>query len=219
MSNISNRHNVNPFVSGQSDPLTGQRLAKVGYKSTKANPAKYPSICVSVPPISTQEITDNISALIPAIKNMLANAQDGVIRGLYEGSDGTLSSVSDNEISVLACVGFLESESSGGRLTKEGIENWFSGNLEDNLSVIIAAKLGFDMSTDEQMIVIGKHVKGYKDLLSSLSGGKTILQPVQISSLKKVLDLVSVEDDMSEKLRTRLIAMENKPKLEELLEL
>lgn len=219
MSNVSNRHNVLPFVAGKSVPLTGQRLAKVGYKSTKATPAKFPNVCVSVPPVNGDEIIDNAYRLLPYIKEMVSNAQDGIIKSLYESSDGTLTSVSDDDISIAAVINYLEAESTGGRLTKEFLEGWFDSNVSENLTVVIADKLGFEELNDEQMIVIQKHLNIYRALISSLSGGKTILQPVQINACIRALEVSQCDDDIKNKLSARLVKMSQAPKIEELLEL
>lgn len=219
MSNVSTRHNVLPFVAGKSVPLTGQRLAKVGYKSTKATPAKFPSVCVSVPPVDTESITSNIDRLLPYVREMVSNAQDGIIKSLYESSDGTLTSVSDDDISIAAVINYLEAESTGGRLTKEFLESWFDQNVSENLTVVIADKLGFVDLNDEQMIVIQKHLNIYRALISSLSGGKTILQTVQINACIRALEVSQCDDDIKNKLSARLVKMSQAPKIEELLEL
>jgi hypothetical protein len=208
MSNISNRHNINLFESGKSASLSGQRLAKVGYKKTDKCPNPLPSICVSVPPIEISE--DSAVRLIPYMQAYLSDVQDKIIRNLYETSEGTLSSVSDEEISVDACIAYLESESTGGRLTKEYLETWFTQNLEDNLSVVIAEKLGYDLSTPEQIAIVSGHVKTYKDLISSLSGGKTVLAYDQINGVLRALEVCSVDDEISTKLNNRLIGMKKK---------
>jgi len=96
MSNISNRHNVQAFVAGESKALSGQRLAKVGYKQTKAITDKGEvapkSICVSIPMFVDQDIQDNIQALLPHIGAWLETVQDNVLRSLYEARKYDLSS-------------------------------------------------------------------------------------------------------------------------------
>ena len=219
MSNVSNRHTVQLFEAGKSEALTGQRLAKVGYKSGKNAPAKFPSICVSVPVVDTDDVKGNINRLMPYIKEMVSNAQDGIIRSLYESSQGALSNVSDDDISVNSVINFLEAEQSGGRLTKEFLENWFDSQVKTNLTVVIADKLGFDLSTTEQEEICEKHVKVYRDLISSLSGGKTVLTHVQMNGVERALEVSSVDDEVKDKLINRIKKMKEQPKMEDLLEL
>lgn len=213
---ISNRHQVNGFVSGKSQPMSDQRLSKVGYKSTAKNAAKFPSVCASVPLI-TELFEDQLTRLQPYIVTMLENAQDGIFRSLYESSGGTLDAVSDDDISIDSCIAFLEAESTGGRLNKEYLEQWFDAQMKDNLFVVIADKLGFSEITPDVEVTVGKHLNGYRGLISSLAGGKTFLQDNQIHSLLRALEVSSVDDDTAMKLNTRLKGMLNKPKIEELL--
>lgn len=215
---ITNRHRINLFVAGKSVAMADQRLARVGYKATVKTPAKYPSVCVSVPVIA--EFTEEqIQALGPHIIQMLENAQDGIIRSLYESRDGTLSEVSDDDISIDSCIAFLEAESTGGRLTREYLEQWFDQMMKENLTVVIATKLGFEELNPEQMGTINQHLSGYRGLISSLAGGKTLLQEHQIRGIQKALEVSSVDDETGKKLSARLHAMLNRPKIEELLEL
>lgn len=219
MSHFPSTHLVTHFDSAKSQALSGQRLAKIRYKTTKAQAAKFPSVCVSVPPLADAEIMDNLPALKVHVRAMLEAAQDGVIRSLYEVSDGNLSSVQDSDISVLACIGFLNAESEGGRLTKDMIDSWFDSNLGEYVTALIVEKLGYsDDLSPEQEHTVGRHVRGYKDMYSALAGGKTIYQPNQIGSLRRVLALVD-QDEIAGKLEARLVGMLSKPKMEELLEL
>jgi len=224
MSNVSIAHTVTKFDAKKSQALTGQRLAKCRYKTTAKQVAKYPSICVSVPFIDTAVITDaEKNALMPHIRMMLETAQDGIIRSLYESSDGTLSQVTDSDLSVTACIAYLEAESEGSRLTKEFIESWFDSAVSEYVSALIVEKLGYGIGTDdvltqEQELTVSRHVNGYKGMYSALAGGKTMYQPNQINSLKRVLELVDT-DDVSTKLVARLDKMLQAPKIEDLLEL
>lgn len=224
MSNVSNRHTVLPFIAGESKPLSGQRLAKVGYKQTAAMTQKGEiapkSICVSVPYFSGEQIRENLESLLPHIGNWLESVQDNVIRGIYEGRKFSLDSVSDAEISVSQCVNFLEAESSGGRLTKEYLESWFAGNMSDGLYVLIASKLGFvsdaEMQgedsidvTEDQDIVIQKHLNGYKSLLVGLSGKNISLSTGQINGLRKALEICAPEgDSVAQRLNQKLDVIE-----------
>jgi hypothetical protein len=214
MSNVSTAHDVVPFVAGNTNPLSGQRLAKVGYKSTKKTPAKYPSIAVSVPHVNPTDITENVTALLPYIGSMIESAQDGIIKSLYESADGSLSIVTDTDISIEAVISYLESEAAGDRLKKADIETWFDRVCADNVFVLMAEKLGFDEPNEDQSKVIDKNVKVYRDILSMLAGGKTILTPVQIKSCLTVIDASSDESGIGQKLTARLNEMA-KPKVSE----
>lgn len=221
MSNVSNVHDVIPFVAGKSAALSGQRLAKVGYKSTAKNPAKFPSVAVSVPFLSDDSLRENMDSLLPYIKGMMEKTQDDVIRSLYESKDGTLKIVQDHEISVQACIAYLESEAAGDRIKKEHIEAWFDRVCAENVFVLIAEKLGFtgDTLTPEQSATVDKHVKVYKEILSMLAGGRTILTPVQIKSCKTVIDVSEDDSGIGVKLMQRLTAMESPKAVAEFLEL
>ena len=216
---ISNRHSIVPFVAGKTAPLTQQRLAKVGYKTTAKNPAKFASVAVSVPFIQPDDITNNLQALLPHIGTMLENAQDGVIRSLYEASEGSLKEVSDSDISVESCIAWLNAEAAGDRLTKEAIQSWFDTCMQESLYVLIAEKLGFTSDpTENQDREIRKHCKIYKDVFSMLAGGKTVLQDAQIRGCKTALSLID-SDPIASKLSARIANMERKPVIADMLEL
>lgn len=213
---ISNRHQVNGFVAGKSAPMSEQRLARVGYKSTVKTPAKYPSVCASVPFI-TEFTEDQFTRLQPYIVEMLENAQDGIFRSLYESSDGCLEHITDDDLSIDSCIAYLEAESTGGRLTKEYLEQWFDAQMKDNLFIVVADKLGFTEITPDVEGTVNKHINAYRGMFASLSGGKTMYQEPQIKGLLRALEVSSVDDDTSKKLSVRLKGMLNRPKIEELL--
>lgn len=222
MSNVSTVHDVVPFVAGKTAALSGQRLAKVGYKSTAKNPAKFPSIAVSVPQINPDNIRNNLDSLLPYIGTMLEKTQDDVIRNLYESRDGSLKIVQDHEISVQACIAYLESEAAGDRIKKEHIEAWFDRVCSENVFTLIAEKLGYasqDSLTTEQSDTVQKHVKVYRDIMGMLAGGRTVLTPVQIRSCKTVIDVSEDDSGIGTKLMARLTAMESPKPVAEFLEL
>ena len=215
MSNVSTRHNVLPFTAGKSEALTGQRLAKIGYKQTEAMKKKGEiaprSVCASVPRISDEMITENVSLLFPVIRDALESLQDKVIRSLYESRDCDItkfSSVSDEEISIAACAAFAESERNGGRITAEYLKGWFTANMSEFLTVAIAEKLGTEDADD---VRITQALSGYRDLFASLSGTKTLLGNGQIDQLTKILGLCEVADtEVGQWAQKRLTEMSGK---------
>jgi hypothetical protein len=216
MSNVSGRHLVQPFKAGKSEALSSQRLSRVGYKSTVKNPAKFPSVCASVPVIPSQDIILSVDKMVDHIRTMLENAQDGIFRSLYESSDGKLEAVHDSELDIASCIAFLDAEATGDRLTKARIEAWFDAEISDNLLVTIAEKMGVE---DIENAAVTKHAKIYRDVLSMLAGGKTILNEKQIKGCRYAINLATSEDDVSVKLLARLKAMESPKSMEELLDL
>lgn len=223
MSVIGNRHNLSAFVAGTSKPQSGQRLAKIGYKQTAAMSAKGEiapaSVCASVPAITSDQIEPHITRLLPYIGAMLESAQDGIIRSLYESSGHVMGSISDDDISVSACISYLAAEAAGDRLGKDQIGVWFDSEISENLTVFVAEKLGFAELTPDALKTCAKHVGIYRDLIASLAGGKTILTPQQINGCKKAIALCANSDRIAQKLNDRLIAMENPKKQQEFLEL
>lgn len=217
MALIGTRHKVEKFVSGESKAQNGQRLAKVGYKSGKNAPAKFPSICVSIPHIQAEQIEGNIKRLIPYIGEWLAEAQTGVIRSLYEGSMGNLEAVDDSDIGMDAILGYLESQANGDRLSGDSIGAWFDSAARDNLTVVFAEKLGFDLSTPEQEQTVEKHVKMYRGLIGSLAQKEINPTVEQKKAMRVILRIAEDDSVIAQKLTAKLDALDKKPDLEALL--
>ena len=208
---ISNRHSVVPFIPGKTSPFTDQRLAKVGYKTTKKQKAKFASVAVSVPVL---ELTaEDYANAASHIRGMFENAQDGIIRSLYESSAGLRKEVSDDEISPASCIAFMEAEAAGERLKKETIELWFDVSMADAVMVMVAEKLGFGGQDDlnqDQRRTIAPHVASIREVFSALAGGKTMLSQGKINGCRIYLDLAEDGDETAEKLIARLDAMEKR---------
>ena len=217
MSNVSTRHNVLPFVAGKSEPLSGQRLAKIGYKQTaamtKAGEIAPTSVCASIPFFTNEALIENAQKLLPMLREVVQKNQDELIRNLYESRGAKpelLTSVSDDEISIDAIIGFFSSESNGGRITKEYLEQWFTEQMSDSLTVAIADKLG---CSDVDDVRISQALAGYKELFVSLSGTKTMLGTPQIEQLRKVIGICGLdnsEDSVVTWANKRLAEMDKK---------
>lgn len=220
MSTIGTRHTLVPFIAGTSKPNADQRLAKIGYKKTKEQPTPPASVCASVPFISSESIATNVERLIPHIRTMLESAQDGIVRSLYESSGHELISVDDADISVSACISYLQAEAAGDRLKKDQILAWFDAEIAENLTVFVAELLKFDDLTPDALRTVQKHVGIYRDLIGMLAGGKTILEQKQINGCKKAIGLCgSADDRIASRLIGRLEQMEAPKVRIELLDL
>jgi hypothetical protein len=213
---ISTRHSIMPFVSGETAPMQGQRLAKVGYKDRGENKAKFPSIAISVPFIDPTELESNFKRLLPHFGTFLEGVQDSVIRSLHESSGGTLREVSDDDIGITACLNYLEAASGGTRLSAETIRAWFVSDLQDNLSVMIAEKLGFEEMSPGQMEVIAKKLHAYAETFCMLAGKSVSWPDGKLKSLKTAVDLAA-DSELTAKITRKITELAEKPAIEELL--
>lgn len=225
MSVVSNVHSVVPFVSGESKPLGGQRLSKVGFKKTKDNPSPLPSVCASVPMLEREEVMGNIEALLPHVGTMLEGVQDAIFRSLYEASKGQRRELRQEEISVQACIAYLEAEAAGSRMSAESIRAWFKVSLNQNLLILVAEKLGYgeqEELTEEQVKTCQKHVDSYCGLLEQLAGKqlrKSSWSVKQWTGMQTAIKLADDGDMMAARLEKKMQEISEVPDLEELLEL
>ena len=211
MSNVSNRHSVAPFIAGTSKALNEQRLARVGFKLTekmkKAGQKALPSVCASVPMIDPAAIEVHWENLVPYVQTLLETAQDGIFRSLYVSSAGTLSSIADEELSIPACIAFMEAQRAD--LSAETVGTWFDSELTDALTVIVADKLGFTLETPEQESTVAKHVRIHRDVLCMIAGRSVILQPKQAAGIRNMLK-IAPEDAMNARITAKMNELERK---------
>lgn len=213
MSNVSSIHSITKFVAGKSEPLSGQVLVKVGYKPTKNKktgekiPAKYPSICVSVPPIEFDTKDEiQLSRILKLVKGQFGEIRREIVKSLYENSNGALSSVSTNEVSVNACLAFAESQV--GRLSKDSIGKWFDSSCEEFLTLSIATQLGFDELNADQLKTVKSRVSAWRDWFTSLTGTFSPTEP-QIRTAKTIIaNSEDSDSEFAEKLLAKIAEFE-----------
>lgn len=193
-----------------SKAFTGQRLSKVTFKTSNDKSSEYYGVkreskCVSLEPVSVQDVVSNVTALAPAVVEFLQGVQDKIVRERVEA--GALH-VSVDEVSIAACVEWLETQDESGRLTKESVGTWFASEIEEGLALILADKLGVsEIPTAEQSAQVLRVVGSFKDKVSSLAGGKTSYEPKLCESLKKVLELAPAGDALAARFTGRLDKM------------
>ncbi len=225
MSNVSNRHAIVPFIAGTSAAWPNQResrvICKQTDKMTRSGVKALPSVFASVPMIASADIEAAIPRMLDHIRAMLESAQDGIVRSLYESSQGARTEVTDDEISVDACIAFMDAKNAGNRLSGESVETWFNATARDYVIAFIADKLRFTELTPECLKVCETHANGYRELLKVLATGKTILPANQLRTLRMVLSTLGEDDAMASRLLERITAMEKPkaPKIAEFLDL
>lgn len=210
MSVVSNRHAVVPFIAGTSEPMTGQRLARVICKQTalmtKQGKTALPSVCASIPMLPAPT-PDQITALLPHIGDLLESAQDGILRARYEASQGTLDTITDDDLSVEQCIAFLNAKAAGNRITGDSVRAWFNAAMAETLTVFIAEKLKFNELNAEVLKTCEPHVNSYRELFVVLGAGKTVLPEHQLKQLQFAIGLISADDPMAQRLLERITAM------------
>lgn len=105
----------------------GQRLSRVIAKADRegkyASEHLQESLAVSVPMVTEEDMVESIAALMPHIRKMLETAQDALIR--EHRLEAGATSINSAQISVTACIAYLSETSTGTRLTKEYLQEWF----------------------------------------------------------------------------------------------
>lgn len=211
MSNVSNRHPLQLFTAGDK-ALATQRLAKVGYKSTTKNPAKYPSVCASVPQVDPIALKINADDLLPHLATLIEDTQDAIIRQKYEDADGALIEITDEDISIPACVSYLNAAALGDKLSKDAINTWFDSVVFDACYAIVSMKLSYgEELTEEQDLTVRKHVEAYKQVFALLAGKNIKLTPNQLGGLELALENCEV-DAMTRKIAAKVDALKAPPK-------
>lgn len=204
---ISTRHTLELFKTGESKAMHGQRLLKIGFKGDKK---LFDSRCASVPVISDlilSELKNNPLKFSDILTEVIESAQDAVAKNLFLSSGGTLTEISDEEISIDACIAYLESIGTGGRLTKEALCVWFDESMKENLSIVLAEKLSLELED----VRISQALAAYKALFAECAAPKISLSQVQIDNLKKAIAYCS-EDRISGKILSRFAALEKEQK-------
>ncbi len=211
MSIIDNlAHSIVAYDPKSTKAMTGQRLSKVTFKTVtdKDSPLcgiKRESKCVSLPPLKSEEIVSNVQVLAPAIVEYLHGIQDKIVR---ERVEANAAHITMEEVSIAACIDWLESNNESGRLTKESVGVWFTENVETELAVTLADKLGVTgVPTDAENKQIMAVVGTFKDKISSLAGGKTVFAPNMCETLIKALAFAPEGDALKSRFTVRLQKM------------
>ena len=204
MSNISNTHDLVTFDSKNSKAFTGQRLARISYKTPKDGKKLFESVCVSVPPLAI-DLTTVPDAITPHMASWLQDVQDKIIRARYEDGARTIS---DSDITIECCIAFLEQDAKGNRLTKEFLLEWFASKMADNLMLAISDKLKLsDTPSEAETKRVEQMLNAYRDSVAALSGGKTAYTVEKAMKLQKAVELAD-DDETKVKLIAKLQEMQ-----------
>lgn len=169
-----------------------------------------PSISLSVTPVALQD------AMVAALEEM----QDSAIRSFITRSIEEHSGVGLSTLTVPQELGTASGVAAASlakapslRLTKEGIEKWFSSEIEVPLVELVASRLP---SSSPPEIAVAQAMKA-KAALASLAGSRTVMPQSVALALQKALSLAPEGNRMKVQLMGKLEPFANPPSSEELL--
>lgn len=174
MSNVSNTHNV-ATLDKKSKAFDGQRMARVIAKANKSGEYESENLkeskFVSVPMIAPEFTQSQLVQLMPHIVGILADAQDAIIRErIIDGA----TAINDAEISVDACIQYLDDQSKGNRITKEYLQKWFTDTFYESAMEFVCMNAKFDPNelTPAQATVVEQKANVLRDMFSGFSGAR-----------------------------------------------
>ncbi len=210
---------------GKNKPFTGQRLSKVTWKTNNDKNSPYFNIkreskCVSLPMVTVDMVTANITALSPHLISYLHGVQDKMVREMLDAGNNVVS-ISTESIGIPAILEYLESSDESGRLTKESVATWFDSTVSENLALLISEKLGIGEDvTDAQSNKVLEVVAAFKGKIAALAGGKTSYEPKVCKSLLNALSVAPADDVLAVRFTARLNKMvEESEKMVDLMDL
>ena len=173
---ISNRHQF-AALNKNSKPLSGQRLARVIAKAAKDGSYSEnlkESLCISIPFITEADVAPKLTALMPHILALVMDTQDSIIAERRKESG--CSEIADNEISVDACIAFLDASERGNRVTSEFLAQWFKETYSLQAAEYIALMCKWSSNpeewTDEQVTIAEQKSKVLGAMYSGFASGK-----------------------------------------------
>jgi hypothetical protein len=173
---ISNRHGFQPLTK-TSKPLGGQRLARVIAKAAKdgtysANLTE--SLCVSIPFVSSDVVSEQLTALMPHLIGLIQDTQDSIISEIRK--EYGRNEIDDSEISVSACIAYLDANERGNRVTSEYLSEWFKEtySLQAAEFIALACKWSetIEQLTEDQLKVIEQKTKVLGAMFAGFASGK-----------------------------------------------
>lgn len=199
MSNVSNTHSVIPFVAGESEALSGQRLIKIRFNETKKKAAEFPSVCVSVPPVPMDWVSD--TRFHPYFVECLEKIQDNVAKSLYVSRKGKMEYLSDSDIGPDALVGYLVAESASSRVSADSVGAWFDTYVKDGLMVRIAEILRYIPTdadgdsielSEDQIDTIEAKILPYRNIFQLIASKEIQYSPEQKHAINRCFELASI---------------------------
>lgn len=196
---ISNRHQF-MVLSKTSKPLGGQRLARVIAKASKDgsySPNLLASQCVSIPFVTEEEVSAQLIALMPHLVALVQDTQDSIIA--EKRKETGCSEIADEDISVTACIAFLDEAEKGSRVTSEFLAAWFKEtySLQAAEFIALACKFEADIAdwSEEQLKLIETKTAVLGSMFGGFASGKYSPDIPKCKAMVKFVEFVGESAD------------------------
>ena len=205
---------VYPFTESMRAVPQGNRLVVVRWKNGKNEDGTvrvaHTPVCVVVPLMAIKVAPQELGELV---QEAFEVAQDGIIREYIEGElerDWNLvaCSIPASLLTTEAVAKWHAQNASdnrgAGKLSKEGIANWFGGSLYEVLAEKFMEKLIFSEQNLDDAAIASK-VEGaigrYRDMFCKLAAPKVALPGSVLEQLDKAIELMAEKDAMAIRLQ------------------
>lgn len=210
------------YVEGMENKvMDGQRLSVVRWKTPQDKMkdktyVKPSNVAVPLPKVVLSVTPDCLqSAMIEAIEAL----QDAAVRKFITDKMIEVPGINLASIVIPEEIGtaeglasFSQSQASSGRLSKEGLSNWFDAVIADALVDLVIGKN--PALTAEQAV---GQVEKAKTVLCSLASPRTAMPVSVATQLLKAVQVAPASDKVRMQLETKLDGYINPPSTEELL--
>lgn len=146
---IGSNHVFNPLTKDSKALAADQRLVRLIAKGKNKSANLSESLCVSVPQVTIEQVTEYIDTLMPYVVGMVTDTQDKIIRE-YRIESGA-NDINEALFDVPHCVAWLAENATGERLTGEMLREWFSEDYKDACIDWLKSKPALSGLTEEQM--------------------------------------------------------------------
>ena len=133
---IGTSHVFNSLTKDSKALTADQRLVRLIAKGKNKSANLKESLCVSVPQVTIEQVTEYIDVLMPYVVGMVSDTQDKIIRE-YRIESGA-NDINEALFDVTHCVAWLAENATGERLTGEMLKEWLDEDYQD--AVIVWAK-------------------------------------------------------------------------------
>lgn len=146
---IGTAHVFNSLTKDSKALAADQRLVRLIAKGKNKSENLRESLCVSVPQVTIEQVTEYIDVLMPYVVGMVSDTQDKIIRE-YRVESGA-ADIHESLFDVSHCVAWLAENATGERLTGEMLKDWFDEDYQEAVREWLRSKPALNGATDDKI--------------------------------------------------------------------